>query len=373
MNHPLPAGTMLENYRIERQISCGGFSIIYLVYDINQQPWAIKEYIPQTLALRAAGETSLQIPPEHQAEFQRGLAYFFEEARVLSGLNHPNVIRVLNFFRANGTAYMVMPLERGRTLQNHIRSQRGPVSEAFILNVFTNLLHGMSEVHSCGLLHLDLKPANIWLRCDHTPVVLDFGAARFAVDIGPPAPRAMYTPGFAAPEQYHGNYTLTPKVRCWSNSATPKCCAPPASKPGVPGFLRGKGQGWVTAEYGMLPRSTHTRSAREAAKGKQSGRTQEIQRLIGRSLRAVTDLEALGERQITLDCDVLQADGGTRCASITGACVALHDASRTDWSPRADRAPTRCANWSPRSRSASTTACRCSISTIRKIRPATPT
>ena len=94
----------------------------------------------------------------------------------------------------------------------------------------------------------------------------------------------------------------------------------------VPPFLRGKGQGWVTAEYGMLPRSTHTRSAREAAKGKQTGRTQEIQRLIGRSLRAVIDLGALGERQITLDCDVLQADGGTRCASFTGDWIALYDA-----------------------------------------------
>ena len=94
----------------------------------------------------------------------------------------------------------------------------------------------------------------------------------------------------------------------------------------VPPFLRGKGQGWVTAEYGMLPRATHTRSAREAAKGKQSGRTQEIQRLIGRALRAVVDLPALGERQITLDCDVLQADGGTRCASITGAWIALYEA-----------------------------------------------
>jgi len=94
----------------------------------------------------------------------------------------------------------------------------------------------------------------------------------------------------------------------------------------VPSFLRGKGQGWVTAEYGMLPRATHTRSAREAAKGKQSGRTQEIQRLIGRSLRAVTDLKALGERTVTIDCDVLQADGGTRTASITGGFVALADA-----------------------------------------------
>ena len=95
---------------------------------------------------------------------------------------------------------------------------------------------------------------------------------------------------------------------------------------GVPGFLKGRGQGWVTAEYGMLPRSTHTRTDREAARGKQSGRTQEIQRLIGRSLRTVIDLEALGERTVKLDCDVIQADGGTRTASVTGAFVALHDA-----------------------------------------------
>jgi ribonuclease PH len=92
---------------------------------------------------------------------------------------------------------------------------------------------------------------------------------------------------------------------------------------GVPSWLRGKGEGWVTAEYAMLPRATHTRGAREAAKGRQSGRTQEIQRLIGRSLRAVVDLQKLGERQITLDCDVLQADGGTRTAAISGAWIAL--------------------------------------------------
>jgi ribonuclease PH len=98
---------------------------------------------------------------------------------------------------------------------------------------------------------------------------------------------------------------------------------------GVPGFLRNSGQGWITAEYGMLPRATHTRSAREAARGKQSGRTQEIQRLIGRSLRSVVDMKALGERTVTLDCDVLQADGGTRTASITGSFVALADAMAT--------------------------------------------
>jgi ribonuclease PH len=101
------------------------------------------------------------------------------------------------------------------------------------------------------------------------------------------------------------------------------CTASLEDKP--PAWLRGQGRGWVTAEYAMLPRATHTRTRRESTTGKQSGRTQEIQRLIGRSLRAVTNLQAMGERQITLDCDVLQADGGTRTASITGAWVALHD------------------------------------------------
>jgi len=95
---------------------------------------------------------------------------------------------------------------------------------------------------------------------------------------------------------------------------------------GVPSFLKGQGQGWLTAEYGMLPRATTTRGRREAAEGRQSGRTQEIQRLIGRSLRAIVDLPALGERTLRVDCDVIQADGGTRCAAITGSCVAVHDA-----------------------------------------------
>ena len=99
-------------------------------------------------------------------------------------------------------------------------------------------------------------------------------------------------------------------------------------EPGVPHFLRNSGRGWITAEYGMLPRSTHTRTQREAAKGRQTGRTQEIQRLIGRSLRACIDLAALGERTVTIDCDVLQADGGTRTAAITGGYVALADAVR---------------------------------------------
>ena len=141
----------------------------------------------------------------------------------------------------------------------------------------------------------------------------------------------------------------------------------------VPPHKRGSGEGWVTAEYGMLPRATHTRSDREAARGKQSGRTQEIQRLIGRSMRAVFDLKALGERTIQLDCDVLQADGGTRTAAITGAFVAAQDAvnkllAQGKLAGVADHA----AMWR-RCRSASCRARRCSTWNTSRTRPATPT
>jgi len=128
------------------------------------------------------------------------------------------------------------------------------------------------------------------------------------------------------PIRFHRRYTMHAEgsVLVEFGNTHVLCTASVEEK--VPPFLKGKGRGWVTAEYGMLPRATNTRGSREAASGKQSGRTHEIQRLIGRSLRAITDLTLLGERQISIDCDVLQADGGTRCASITGAMVALADA-----------------------------------------------
>jgi len=128
------------------------------------------------------------------------------------------------------------------------------------------------------------------------------------------------------PVRIHRNYTRHAEGSVLIEIGHTKVLCTASVEEKVPPFLKGKGIGWVTAEYGMLPRATHTRGAREAAAGKQSGRTQEIQRLIGRSLRAVTVTARLGERQVTIDCDVLQADGGTRCASITGAMVALADA-----------------------------------------------
>jgi ribonuclease PH len=135
-------------------------------------------------------------------------------------------------------------------------------------------------------------------------------------------------PSGRAPDQMRAiglepNFTRHAEGSCLVSFGDTRVLCTASVETNLPSWLRGKGRGWVTAEYGMLPRATHTRGRREAAGGKQSGRTQEIQRLIGRSLRAVVDLQALGERQITLDCDVIQADGGTRTASISGAWVAL--------------------------------------------------
>jgi ribonuclease PH len=128
------------------------------------------------------------------------------------------------------------------------------------------------------------------------------------------------------PVRFTRHYTRHAEGACLVEFGDTRVLCTATVEDGVPSFQRGSGRGWITAEYGMLPRSTHTRSAREAARGKQTGRTQEIQRLIGRSLRATVDLAALGDRTVTIDCDVLQADGGTRTASITGAYVALVDA-----------------------------------------------
>lgn len=141
----------------------------------------------------------------------------------------------------------------------------------------------------------------------------------------------MQRPSGRAPNQLR-DITITRNFTCHAEGSVlvefggTKVICTASAEPGVPRFLRGKGQGWVTAEYGMLPRSTGTRMGREASRGKQGGRTVEIQRLIGRSLRAAVDMEKLGENTINIDCDVIQADGGTRTASITGACVALVDA-----------------------------------------------
>lgn len=224
-NAPLPGGLQIDQYRIERQLSLGGFSIVYLATDDGGTPVAIKEYLPNSLALRSEGELLPQVTEENQAAFRYGMKCFFEEGRALAKLQHPNVVRVMNFFRANETVYMVMQYERGSNLQDYIRRHKGLIRESFLRGLFTRLLNGLREVHSNKLLHLDIKPANIYLRQDGTPVLLDFGAARQTlVNTGVPMLKPMYTPGFAAPEQYNSREMLGPWSDIYSIGASMYSC-----------------------------------------------------------------------------------------------------------------------------------------------------
>ena len=223
-NHALPAGYQLDEYRIEYQLSLGGFSIVYLATDNKGEFVAIKEYLPNSLALRGEGEIKPLISEEHIPAFRYGMKCFFEEGRALARLSHPNVIRVLNFFRANDTVYMVMDYEHGRTLQEFIQKNRAVITENFIRNVFTKLLNGLREVHSHKLLHLDLKPSNIYMRNDYTPVLIDFGAARQTLACDTPMLKPMYTPGFASPEHYHQREFLGPWSDIYSVGASMYAC-----------------------------------------------------------------------------------------------------------------------------------------------------
>ena len=223
-NEPLPSGHLLEEYTIDRQLSLGGFSIVYLAWDPAGKQVAIKEYIPNSLALRAKGETKPVITADHIGAFRYGMKCFFEEGRALARLSHPNVIRVLNFFRANGTVYLVMEYEHGRTLQEYIQKHHGQISERFIRGVFTRMLNGLREVHSHKLLHLDMKPSNIYLRADNTPVLIDFGAARQTLSSDQPMLKPMYTPGFASPEHYNTRKDLGPWSDIYSVGASMYAC-----------------------------------------------------------------------------------------------------------------------------------------------------
>src|SRR5688572_10121685 len=214
-NQPLAEGTALQKYRILRVLAAGGFSFVYLAHDDKHAPVAIKEYLPSTLALRVNGSPHPQIPEEDLAKFRFGMKCFFEEAGALARLAHPNVMRVLDFFRANETVYLVMRYERGRTLQDHIKSRRGALEELWLRNTFAQLLDGLREVHKNKLLHLDIKPANVYLRNDGTPLLIDFGAARQILSAEGMKLPPTYTPGFAPPEMHV--HTRRDELGPWSD------------------------------------------------------------------------------------------------------------------------------------------------------------
>ena len=227
-NAALPEGLEFGGYRIVKKIAVGGFSIVYHATDQNGQDVAIKEYLPIALAKRGEGQLIPTVMPEHNDLFRLGMKFFFDEGRALAALTHPNVVRVLNFFRAHETVYMVMGYERGRSLQEHIerRKQKGVkplVSERSIRIAFAQVMDALREVHTHKLLHLDLKPANIYLRGDGTPILLDFGAARQTLHADLSKLHPMYTPGYAAPE-LHEKRELGPWTDVYSIGASIFCC-----------------------------------------------------------------------------------------------------------------------------------------------------
>ncbi len=232
-NQPLPAGYRLQDYRIDSVLNGGGFSYVYLAHDECSRMVAIKEYLPAALALRPTGAEVVPSSADNLAAFRHGMKCFFEEGRALASIDHPNILRVLNFFRANNTVYMVMRYEPGASLQEHIRRHAAPVPERMVRRLFGQLLGGLREVHTYKLLHLDIKPANIQIRHNGTPVLLDFGSARQALTEEEPALSPSYTPGYAAPEQYFDRKALGPWSDIYSAGASLYACLtrspPPAA------------------------------------------------------------------------------------------------------------------------------------------------
>ncbi|HEX6412028.1 MAG TPA: serine/threonine-protein kinase [Burkholderiales bacterium] len=230
-NQPLPDGTQLQRYRIQRVLAIGGFSFVYLAEDDEGRVVAIKEYLPATMPLRVNGARHFQIPADAAQLFHAGMNCFIEEAGAIARLQHPNVVRVLDFFRENDTVYLVMRYEQGRSLREHIKGHRGPLEELWVRNTFAQLLDGLREVHARKLLHLDIKPANVYLRTDGSPVLIDFGAARQVLSADGLKLPSAFTPGFAPPEMHTDRSLLGPWSDVYSVGATMYACfagvAPP--------------------------------------------------------------------------------------------------------------------------------------------------
>jgi hypothetical protein len=212
---PLPPDTLIGGYRVIRKLAAGGFGIVYLAVDASGQKVALKEYLPASLASRDPGHLLPTVAPDKLSLYRLGLKSFFEEGRALAQISHPSVVSVLNFFRENETVYMVMNYLEGASLQDFIvtaRELKRPkvFRESTIRSLFDEVLRGLRIVHQHKMLHLDIKPANIFITEDNKAVLIDFGAAREVLNKEGQFVRPMYTPGFAAPEMYKRNAQLGP-------------------------------------------------------------------------------------------------------------------------------------------------------------------
>ncbi len=226
---PLPPNTVIGGYRIVRKVAAGGFGLVYLAQDTDGQQVAIKEYLPSSLATRAPGELLPQVQPEKLSLYRLGLKSFFEEGRSLAQISHPSVVSVLNFFRENETVYMVMNYLEGAALQDFIVTARDlkqnkVFRESTIRSLFDEILRGLRIVHQHKMLHLDIKPANIFITDDNKSVLIDFGAAREVLSKEGNFIRPMYTPGFAAPEMYRRDASMGPWTDIYAIGACMYAC-----------------------------------------------------------------------------------------------------------------------------------------------------
>lgn len=202
-NAILPTGSRIGRYTVSRKLSAGGFGVVYLAIRSDGQPVAIKEFLPSVMSCRSpADKGQVQVRnPSHAKRFKEGLDAFFREADILARIHNDRVIQIWDVFEANGTAYFAMPVEKGSTLQALIRSQAQPLPDAKLVHLFSEAALGIHTLHEGGLLHLDIKPSNLWVRPNGSVVVLDLGASRWEDEEGRIAQLAR-TPGFAAPEQH---------------------------------------------------------------------------------------------------------------------------------------------------------------------------
>lgn len=231
----LQSGTIIDHYMIERELAHGGFSSVYLARQLTDQVQvAIKEYLPRKLAHRTWNNAVVAHSEETRTLFLRGRALFFEEAKVLATLHHPNIVEVINFFQANSTVYMVMTYDYGITLNVLLQDKSMTMTEELLVGIFQALLNGVAAIHNHNLVHLDIKPANILIRPGNDPLLLDFGA----IQTFPPKQKMVnskvLTKGFSPIEQYsmHGN--LGPWTDIYAIGASMRACldckAPPPAK-----------------------------------------------------------------------------------------------------------------------------------------------
>ncbi|MCW8975351.1 MAG: serine/threonine protein kinase [Sedimenticola sp.] len=221
----LASGTIIDCYSIIKLIGSGGFSLIYLAEDEdNLDHVVIKEYLPKKLAVRdKLGEVQVSAEPQRDA-FHNGRKLFYQEAKALAMLRHPNIVNVRTFFLANNTAYLVMDYEHGKNLGSYVKKRNGGLSTTFLLTVFPSVLDALNLIHSEGHLHLDIKPSNIHLRPGGNPLLLDFGAVHQFATTRSRQSSQVVTPGFAPVEQYYSSGYVGPWSDVYAIGATMRSC-----------------------------------------------------------------------------------------------------------------------------------------------------